>query len=388
MSMLADFGWVVLASGTAIVATALLMARIATHRTPPTLHHHPESRLARTLRNNMKTLSRQFLPTWWALNGHAQTVFGVILRTNPDVAYERELVGMSDGGQVALDWHDIPDMEESTPLVVVLHGLTGGSNENYVKHIVLEAERNKWRTVVFNNRGCGNSVAITPRGFSATFTDDIAEVVQHVHAKHPKAPLFAVGVSLGSMILIKYLAERGTSTALQAAVAVSNPWDIIGSTKSLESFPSLYLYNQRLAKNLKNLIFRHRHLFDAAPEKWFTIEDVEKCRTIRDFDQTVVVPMFGFASLQEYYSQASSVNHLPKVQIPLLCINAADDPFSPVQGIPFAAFEANPNALLCLTPTGGHIGFSESHLPPFGSSFVESALGEFLHCMLAHQKAA
>jgi predicted alpha/beta-fold hydrolase len=39
--------------------------------------------------------------------------------------------------------------------------------------------------------------------------------------------------------------------------------------------------------------------------------------------------MFGYDSLVSYYTDASIDNKLFDVQVPLLCLNAADDPFSP-----------------------------------------------------------
>lgn len=36
---------------------------------------------------------------------------------------------------------------------------------------------------------------------------------------------------------------------------------------------------------------------------------------------------------------------------------AEDDPIAPKEAIPFEAIEANPQCLLVLTPTGGHLGW-------------------------------
>lgn len=47
---------------------------------------------------------------------------------------------------------------------------------------------------------------------------------------------------------------------------------------------------------------------------------------------------------------------------PLCCcvmheMQAEDDPIAPKEAIPFEAIEANPQCLLVLTPTGGHLGW-------------------------------
>lgn len=42
-------------------------------------------------------------------------------------------------------------------------GLTGGSGDTYVRHMLVRASKNGWRVVVFNSRGCGDSPVTTPK---------------------------------------------------------------------------------------------------------------------------------------------------------------------------------------------------------------------------------
>lgn len=42
-------------------------------------------------------------------------------------------------------------------------GLTGGSEDAYVRHMLIRARSNGWRVVVFNSRGCGDSPVTTPQ---------------------------------------------------------------------------------------------------------------------------------------------------------------------------------------------------------------------------------
>ena len=42
-------------------------------------------------------------------------------------------------------------------------GLTGGSGDTYVRHMLLRARSKQWRVVVFNSRGCGDSPVTTPQ---------------------------------------------------------------------------------------------------------------------------------------------------------------------------------------------------------------------------------
>lgn len=80
--------------------------------------------------------------------------------------YEREKIFFDDGGHVSLDWA-LPQImwngkwvdEEAgdqTPIFFVMHGLTGGSEMNYIKALIDEARKNGFRSVCLNSRGICN----------------------------------------------------------------------------------------------------------------------------------------------------------------------------------------------------------------------------------------
>ena len=52
-------------------------------------------------------------------------------------------------------------------------------------------------------------------------------------------------------------------------------------------------------------------------------------RVVSEFDIHVTVPLFGFSSLDEYYRASCNSDKIHKIQTPLICINATDDPFVP-----------------------------------------------------------
>lgn len=58
---------------------------------------------------------------------------------------------MPDGGQVSIDW--APPLAEkpldNTPTLVLLHGLTGGSHESYIRGL-LEVVRYKQEAILYN----------------------------------------------------------------------------------------------------------------------------------------------------------------------------------------------------------------------------------------------
>ncbi len=50
---------------------------------------------------------------------------------------------------------------------------------------------------------------------------------------------------------------------------------------------------------------------------------------VSEFDERLTVPVFGYASVKDYYSDCCNWDKLQHIQRPLLCLTAEDDPFVP-----------------------------------------------------------
>ena len=64
------------------------------------------------------------------------------------------MLHLSDGGEVSLDWQ-ANTVQNGSPVVILLPGLTGSSDSEYIKSFVFEISATGAACVVFNYRGKG-----------------------------------------------------------------------------------------------------------------------------------------------------------------------------------------------------------------------------------------
>lgn len=213
------------------------------------------------LRKNIPILEMKFWPTFWCVESRAQTVFASIIRSNmmPNIDYRREVLTLKDGGEVALDWLET-DCDSESPLIIILPGLTGESQAEYIKCLVMAANRTGIRTVVFNNRGLGGVELKTPRLYCASNSEDLSEVISHVKKLNPHIKIGATGISMGGLILGNYLANYGdeAKSILTAAKIISVPWDV---NKGSDSIEQPYL-NSMLGRHLAGSLCRTVRKYD------------------------------------------------------------------------------------------------------------------------------
>lgn len=139
-------------------------------------------------------------------NGHLQTLWTAIDKAGPAVHYKRHIFESSYSeftGSFAVDFV-VPEFEQveeelpertvyltdeefenlrstdSTPMAVVLHGLTGGSHEVYLRHTISPLIGDGgWAACVVNSRGCAKSQLTSGISYNACSTWDIRQARVH-----------------------------------------------------------------------------------------------------------------------------------------------------------------------------------------------------------------
>ncbi|XP_012288886.1 phospholipase ABHD3 [Orussus abietinus] len=339
------------------------------------------------LESNIPLVRNKFWPTLWCFESRAQTILASLLRSHilPKVVYRREILTLADGGEVALDWAEQNCCVKTSPIVIILPGLTGASQAEYIKCLVLTAKRIGIRCVIFNNRGLGGIKLKTPRMYCAANCEDLSEVVEHVKKLYPHAPLGATGISMGGLILGNYLAEQGHLAVgkIKAALIISVPWNVFEGTKSIEKPYLNLMLNKHLAGNLCRNV-KHFHFSTETGFFDVDMDIVLKSKTVREFDATFTAKQFGYKDVEEYYSNATLHNKLHLIEVPLLCLNAADDPFQPLQAIPLKEVNNSQNVAVVVTSRGGHIGFLEGVWPVKEEPYIGKLFSQYFSAIFTN----
>jgi predicted alpha/beta-fold hydrolase len=113
-------------------------------------------------------------------------------------------------------------------------------------------------------------------------------------------------------------------------------------------------------------------------------EEVMAAKTIREFDDACTRKMFNYTTVNNYYRDASSCRFIEHVKIPLLCMNALDDPIAAASCIPYDEIKINPYIVLATTDYGGHLGWFEHTRKP--TRWMVKPLSEFIVAMFHLKK--
>jgi predicted alpha/beta-fold hydrolase len=208
------------------------------------------------------------------------------------------------------------------------------------------------RPIALNFRSCSGEPNRTLRSYHSGETDDLGLVVDLLRREYSGTPIGAIGYSLGGNALLCYLEESG-SGGLDAAVAVSVPFDLAGSARQLESGMGR-IYMRHFLGSLRKKI---REKVNRFPEAADLGRLALAARTIRDIDDAWTAPVHGYQNATHYYEACSALGRLSAIRTPTLLIQAEDDPFLPAGTVDTLRGIDNPYLADGFTRRGGHLGY-------------------------------
>ena len=311
-----------------------------------------KSSLQLTLKNGgkitMADLCKSLIPPCrlnpFIFNGHLQTIWTLIKGQHVPIYYKRHVFQAEDPiytGQYAVDFvvnlndeHDpnlpprttyysdpefkVIGSSDNKPMLVILHGLSGGSHELYLRSMLAPlVNKGGWEACVVNSRGCAMTSITSTVLYNARATWDVRQTVKWLRKTFPNRPLFGAGFSLGANIITNYIGEEGSGCLLKAAVVLSNVWNNEVSSLGLQrTWFMNNVYNRALGTNMVKLFERHIEQISQNPN--IDVEAVRSSKYLHEFDRYVQGPTWGYPTEGAYYRDASSIDAVMGIRIPFL----------------------------------------------------------------------
>jgi len=281
----------------------------------------------------------------WCVNGHVHTIGSSLFRRSPETPFRRLQIDTPDGDFLIADWSDSGATDQA---VLLLHGLEGSSERYYIRELMHAFFAQGYSVLALNFRGCLGPINKKRRFYHSGETSDLSFIAHWLRKEKQIQHLAAVGFSLGGNVLLKYLGERGSQSVIDAAVAVSVPYDLkVGSLRIGRGINKIYQHY--FLRSLNKKLKMKRNNIDDIPH--FT------GRTLYDFDDQITSKLHGFSNAEEYYRTCSSQRFLSEISKPSLLIHAHDDPLCEMETVPLQTINKNSYLKPLMVKQGGHVGF-------------------------------
>ena len=260
------------------------------------------------------------------------------------------------------------------PVLVALHGLEGSSSAHYMRGVAEKAWRAGFSVVLLNQRNCGGTEALAAGLYHSGLSQDADYVIRELAERDGIREIVVAGYSLGGNLALKLAGDYGASapTELRGVCAVSPVMELEECVRALERRQNI-IYQWNFVRGLKA---RMQRKVQCHPGR-FSLEPLQRVRTVRDFDEVYTAPHFGFRDATDYYHRASAMRVIDRIRIPALIITAEDDPFVPTGPFRDPRVTGNPHVRVVITRHGGHCGFLTDAVNGDDGYWAESKVLEF-----------
>jgi predicted alpha/beta-fold hydrolase len=299
-----------------------------------------------------------FLPRRGLAGGHRQTLAGNFLpRVNLLPPALPRLFQVAPDTQVLCHCHWQPEESRRARMtVLIVHGLEGSSESQYVIGVGSKAWQDGWNVVRMNMRNCGGTERLTPTLYHSGLSADVGAVVRELIHRDGLRRIGLVGYSMGGNLVLKLAGEWGSAPPPQVAgvCGVSPAMDLAPSADALHD-PANRVYEWKFLLGLRRRYRRKAQLFpdryDLGKLAWHNF------RSIRVFDDRITAFYSGFTGADDYYHRAASARVAGQIRIPALVLHAQDDPFIRLTRSTRETLRGNPAVHLVESAHGGHCAF-------------------------------
>ena len=324
---------------------------------------------------------RPFEPHPLLRNAHAMTIVAAMLRRRvPDLPpAETRLFEVAPGIRLVGYTH-WQDARRERPVLVLVHGLEGSSESGNLLGLSEKAFRAGFSVVRLNQRNCGAGEQFSSTLYNSGLSGDYRAVLAELVEADRVPEIVFAGWSMGGNLVMKMAGEFGAAAPAEfRALAVVCPALNLSVCVDTLAEPRNFIYLRHFVRNLKERTLRKARTYPGT----IRVDGLARVRTVRDFDDAVIAPQFGFRDAEDYYQQSSALRVVDRVSIPSLILAAQDDPVVPIRTFDVPAIRENPDVTFEDPAHGGHSGFISRWKGP-ERFWAEARLMEFF---LTHTKS-
>ena len=286
-----------------------------------------------------------------ALLGHFHTIAPVVRhrlrprRVSPSISFQH-VIDDPEVGPVRLSGrlHDVP----SDTLFVVVHGLGGDVESHYVLDALAAGEAAGAAVLRLNLRGADRTGEDL---YHAGMSHDIhAILTSPALAKYKR--ILILGYSLGGHIVLRSATETQLDPRVAAVAAVCPPLDLRRGVEAIDD-PVRFVYRRHVLESIKDVyasVARRRKMH-------LPLAEMRQIRSIREWDEKVIAPRFGFRGADHYYAESSVCSRLGQLVVPALVVAARHDPMVPEATVAPALHAPVSKLHVRWLDRGGHVGF-------------------------------
>lgn len=289
-----------------------------------------------------------------SLSGHYWTVaprFQALPPEPPAVPWSLTLDDLAVGPvKLSGRWSEVPGAQAA---VLLVHGIAGCADARYARLGAAAALELGMSCLRLNLRGADRA---GEDYYHAGLSSDLARVIESPELAGYER-VHVMGYSLGGHLALR-LAAVEAPPRLGAVAAVCAPLDLASCQVSFDR-SGASVYRHFVLRGLKRI-------YTAVAERRevpIPVPAARRIRTIRQWDERVVAPRWGFAGADDYYAQASVAPHLPSLSVPALLVASQGDPMVPAATLTPVLARQSPERLTVRWLRGaGHLGFPEGQI--------------------------
>jgi predicted alpha/beta-fold hydrolase len=208
---------------------------------------------------------------------------------------EERMIEVEPGVRILCHCHWQQNREQALT-VIILHGLEGSSDSQYMLGVAQKGLAAGMNVVRMNQRNCGGLQCETRTLYHSGRSQDVVEVVKHFIARDRISRFALAGYSMGGNIVLKCAGDWGREAPPQfrGVAAVCPAVDLAASADALHLAPNR-LYEYYFVWKLRRRVQQKARQFPGA----FDLSRLRGIRSLRDFDDRITAHYSGFTGADD-----------------------------------------------------------------------------------------